>query len=1325
MAIDTSALERFKREREQTQEKKTGSYTDINIGAFGYEWNNKVEAPQPYKKDEPKGILLPLLKSTRGIGRKFLSDYQKREESIRQDMSTAEEFKRTFVEQPREILTFLGQGLGASLLGLGKSMQEEMLTPFVGREEARAKTKSKAGSLSEKITRTLAGEDLMTYQEITEQVRTALEASPDAKDWEKKNLPWILGVGLFAADAWPGKPSPKKEVVSIITDLIEETTEKGAKERLIRAGIEEAVATRIARRIPAATDEAAVRRVIVEETANEIEQVIKAADVPTGVVSKATGEEYPLGQAPKVTQPERVMTENVRREALSPDEVARITDIEQKAVELTRRNGGVTINLNGDVPTGGYAYSPFKNVETVIPEADFNEQQLDNFVEKFYDQLVADDKNHVGVWVEDGNVYMDISKVIDDEQEAVVDSLKNNQIALFDLNTFETKYTNDYEKIGNTYQYKRKIEGADKAGVEATTQKQKPVPDEKASIETTNGKKVDTYGDLPPEGKVDLTPEDVRPIKEVVRQESTALRATQATGKKTGRNLAKEMEANINRMNEKIPDDEIVRIREQNLLGQESIDEIILRKRGIITDAEAIERAKKIQGTLDDIVNLPKGTVLTKEQYTAVRQIVAQEEEINKALRQMLDEGGIGSSPAERSAVKRLNEGYENLPEEELLVRALEESTAKLKKAQIVEMAARSEAGRSLQALKQYVGAVDNRLRVLYRAINNSKKLNAQEKQAMLETITRLDTADDKVFIQTLTDLAQPDFFDKVAEWSVAAKLWNPTTHVVNFGGNTARAVTDMGIKAVVDPKAAPADFAGAVVGFKRGLKNALKALSDEGYAAQLSKYAETGGHIPAIGGRLGKTVRTPFRLLGAGDEIFRNMAYQRKLYRDAYHTAKKEGLTGDQLNRRMEELLNTPTIDMMRDATDEAKHLTFQDDMGEIIKQIDRLRDPSTKKTMVGKGTAVGIRMFLPFLKTPTNLFKQSIDFSPLGVAKNYTKLKTAIKAGDRETAGTIIGEAMLGTAIAAYIAMETMDGNVTGGAPRDKGAKDRFYRENKLPYAIKIGDTWYQYKRVDPFASVVGLTADMVQLDEKNAGALLGVVAENLKDKTYLSGVSDLMNVLTGEEWERDYALKSMLLGAAMPSFVGHITRSIDSNVRVADTIGQRLLVQTPGMSESYPSRVNVLGYSVERANKGLNYFFNPIQTETASIDPVSQSLMEIDKTISVPNDRFSRDGVEYKLTPTEYEDFARFTGIKLRFELMKLFRENKYKSASIDEKSAMIDTLRRDIQTEWKDAFVVEKNNISPSQQVKNVFAGRERYAQPEPDAAEKIKNYFLGQ
>lgn len=138
------------------------------------------------------------------------------------------------------------------------------------------------------------------------------------------------------------------------------------------------------------------------------------------------------------------------------------------AAELTKKNGGVTIGLNGDVPTKGFAFSPRKDTEVVVPKKDFNDTHVSDYINTHFDKLAHPD-SHLGIWEDNGKIYMDISHVVQDESQAVNRASKADQLAIFDLSKFDTKYTKDYEqKADSTYTYKGQNQGTTVEGSQVT-----------------------------------------------------------------------------------------------------------------------------------------------------------------------------------------------------------------------------------------------------------------------------------------------------------------------------------------------------------------------------------------------------------------------------------------------------------------------------------------------------------------------------------------------------------------------------------------------------------------------------------------------------------------------------------------------------------------------------------------------------------------------------------------------------------------------------------------------------------------------------------------
>lgn len=139
------------------------------------------------------------------------------------------------------------------------------------------------------------------------------------------------------------------------------------------------------------------------------------------------------------------------------------TKVADEAYQQTVKNGGVTINLSGNRPTAGYAYSPYKDAETVISKSEFSQSHIDNFINKNYNRL-QEEGNHLGIWEDGDKIYIDISKVGEPNDSSLLNAKNNGQIAVFDLGKFETINIADYEKTNNLTLGKGQVAGTTEKG---------------------------------------------------------------------------------------------------------------------------------------------------------------------------------------------------------------------------------------------------------------------------------------------------------------------------------------------------------------------------------------------------------------------------------------------------------------------------------------------------------------------------------------------------------------------------------------------------------------------------------------------------------------------------------------------------------------------------------------------------------------------------------------------------------------------------------------------------------------------------------------------
>lgn len=109
----------------------------------------------------------------------------------------------------------------------------------------------------------------------------------------------------------------------------------------------------------------------------------------------------------------------------------------KKIYESTMNTGGASYHLNGSTPKSGFMVSQV-GAEKIISLKDFTEEIIENFVNENIKKLSNNEDLCVGTWESEGQVYFDISENIQDKNKAISEGLKNNQLAIFDLSTFES-----------------------------------------------------------------------------------------------------------------------------------------------------------------------------------------------------------------------------------------------------------------------------------------------------------------------------------------------------------------------------------------------------------------------------------------------------------------------------------------------------------------------------------------------------------------------------------------------------------------------------------------------------------------------------------------------------------------------------------------------------------------------------------------------------------------------------------------------------------------------------------------------------------------------
>lgn len=148
--------------------------------------------------------------------------------------------------------------------------------------------------------------------------------------------------------------------------------------------------------------------------------------------------------------------------------------------DRTRKTGGFTVSARGEFlelgKTEGYAVGGQSNEASCSIEDWNNSKKRNKFLRDYVKQnavkLLPSTGNYLGGWVDNGKVYLDVSRVVKSEKEATIHAMKTDQDAITDFKKGEFPATKDLvKKYGLEKEYKKY------RGIRAKERKKDPMDD--------------------------------------------------------------------------------------------------------------------------------------------------------------------------------------------------------------------------------------------------------------------------------------------------------------------------------------------------------------------------------------------------------------------------------------------------------------------------------------------------------------------------------------------------------------------------------------------------------------------------------------------------------------------------------------------------------------------------------------------------------------------------------------------------------------------------------------------------------------------------------
>lgn len=579
----------------------------------------------------------------------------------------------------------------------------------------------------------------------------------------------------------------------------------------------------------------------------------------------------------------------------------------------------------------------------------------------------------------------------------------------------------------------------------------------------------------------------------------------------------------------------------------------------------------------------------------------------------------------------------------------------------------KTEAGRMLKMLDAFKhGEFDPRADELGRWMSAAKKRGLPDN--VIDQLKDLYLNKPEEFADALEKALAPSWWDKFLEYRTAGLVSGPLTRMANIGSNQifrhmrdAENILASGIDVVRakltgtererylgEAKTLLTAYKAALSGPEGALARwinekggfTLSPVSDQFGGSFLDSSRANQG---AIKGRLGEAIRIPFKGLEVDDAFFKHLAASQEVFRWAYRQAYKNGFRGAELDKIVG-TLGHQLLDVARHGPD-SKH--FKDEYMPLYKHIqEKMLDDTFQDPLHGIFQGIQtlqrnhplVRLFLPFVKTPSNIAIESAKRTPIGFGMTYAAYKKGILSGGalseelaKNTMGTTMG---LGLALMAY------NGMLTGGGPTDPNKQKLMKQTGWQPYSVKLGSQYFSYQRFEPLSSVIGFASDAAEFAkrgemhtaEQAATKLMSSLKENLTNKTFLQGLSDLFTAWSDDRqffgtYMRDQA------GTLIPRIVSKAAVAIDPVVRKKDSLLSSVMTEIPGVSKYVEPVTAGSGQPVERSGTAVERFLSPVQRSSEKEAPVEQELIRLDKTLKAPSKTIDFYGKKIELSKSEY--------------------------------------------------------------------------------------------
>lgn len=569
---------------------------------------------------------------------------------------------------------------------------------------------------------------------------------------------------------------------------------------------------------------------------------------------------------------------------------------------------------------------------------------------------------------------------------------------------------------------------------------------------------------------------------------------------------------------------------------------------------------------------------------------------------------------------------------------------------------------------------------------------------------------------------------DALRNWRYFAMLANPVTHMRNMLGNT----TMLGGRVVKDTIAAGMEN----VAVRMGLMDA----DERTHAVVLRQDADTREYVRQLwednadavqsGGRdgfqqtLSEAVRkSPFRAIDRAMRFNGNaLESEDRLFLHATFTAaaaqyiQAQGLDVNNITREQRGAI-------VNYATQQAQEATYRD--------ASRLADALNQFAKSGWGQQLLVDAIIPFKKTPINIFKRGIEYSPAGLARGLVDIGRNAVARNRGgqpvvRASVVVDELAKGLtgsmlALLGFFLSRAGILKVTAG----EGDKDSAFERDigRQDYSLEIGDVSIKIESLAPLTFPLFMGAQLQRLTSSEHDGLsvsdlaesVSTLADPLMDMSFMSSLNDVLstyneNKLGGVVTNAAQAY----LGQYLPTIGSKLNQTINTTRRTskasqASPVGtgmdywlRSMASKIPGVNQAVlEPYVKTTGEYDEKTGFGdyvlsaINNFVSPVNVQIVDTSPVNKELSRLvtvtgatDFVPQNPKKYLTIKSERYNMTAKEYTLYSKEHNETVYAVLTQVIQSPAYARATDEQRADMLkkayDSAHKTVMNKYKAVF-----------------------------------------